>query len=202
MADLGTTETSEVTVADSAGVNKLKVNTDGSILTVGSTSFQYKTYSAGFTGLVVPAAATDVFTITGSGTATIYVTRISVSGSTTAGSGLSINVSLLRRTTANSGGTSTTATNVRHDTNDSAATATVRGYTANPTVGTLDGIIRSNRYQAPTVGIDRAPLVWDFSDLTKQPIVLRGTSAVLAVNLNGVTITNPVFGLDIEWMEI
>jgi hypothetical protein len=199
--DLPTTETSEVTVADSAGVNKLTVNSDGSINVSVSQSAPNPSYAAGFNGLVPPASATDVVTITGSASKVITVTRVVFTLSTTSGSGFAYNLSLLKRSTANSGGTSTTATAVPYDSNDAAATAVVRGYTANPTTGTLVGTIRNLRTSAVTQGSNTNVITFELGTLSSQSIRLRGTNEVLAINLNATSITGPVIGCSIEWTE-
>lgn len=200
MADLPQDETTEVIIRDSTDQTKeLFVNVDGSART--STDSGLATYSAGFVGLVPPASATDIFTITGSATKTVRIKFIQMSASTTSGSGVAFNLSIVKRSTANSGGTSTTATAVPHDSTSAAGTAVVRGYTANPTVGTLVGVVRATRTEAVTAGTSRQIGEYTFSNKNDQSIVLRGTSEVLAVNLNGASVTGPVVGCSIEWTE-
>ena len=65
------------------------------------------TCSAAKIGLVPASSATDVFTITGSATKTVRVTRIEITATTTAATPAALDVLLLKRSTANSGGTST-----------------------------------------------------------------------------------------------
>lgn len=202
MADLPSDETIEVIVRDSAtSDNELTVNADGSINVSVSQNAPNPSYAAGFSGLVPSASATDIVTITGSASKTITVTRVVFTLSTTSGSGVAYNLSLLKRSSANSGGTSTTATTVPYDSNDAAATATVRGYTANPTVGTLVGTIRNLRTAALTQGSNTNVITFELGTLSSQSIRLRGTGEVLAVNLNGASITGPVVGCSIEWTE-
>lgn len=158
-----------------------------------------KTYSAS-DSVAAAASATDIFTITGNATTTVYVTKVIVSGiQTTAGLA---EVLLVKRSTANTGGTSTAVTAVPHDANDAAASATLLKYTANPTTGTPVGTIR--RGYNPIAGATSVvnPLVtYEFGD-KGRPIILRGTAQVLAVNLNGVTLTGGTFDVAIEWFEI
>lgn len=157
------------------------------------------TYSAAVVNASIALLATDIFTITGSASKTIRVTNI---GITTTGGGVVSNVILLKRSTANSGGTSTTLTNVPHDSADTAATATVRSYTANPTTGTLVGNIRSIKINSPLVSAITAPSdpEWLFGTRGKA-IVLRGTGEVLSINLAGVTISGAAFSIYVEWTE-
>lgn len=159
------------------------------------------TYSASVVGLASAASATDIFTITGSNTKTIRITYLSVSGSTTSGSGLLDNVVLIKRSTANSGGTSAASTAVAHDSNNAAASATVLGYTANPTLGTAVGTVRSNRVAFQAAGVPSATVVWDWGTRPSEAIVLRGIAQVFAVNLSSTTVTGGVFNIDIEWTE-
>jgi hypothetical protein len=165
-----------------------------------------ETYGATSLNLTVPASATDIFTITGSGSKTVYIHKITVTGNKTAHS--QELVTLLKRSTANSGGTSTTRTAVSYDSDSAAATATVRAYTANPTLGTLIGEIFSRRVSFPVQTPTNAqgnggtvvPWIWEYSQIG-QPITLRGATQVLSVNLNGVTLTGGILQCSIEWSE-
>jgi len=177
------------------------VASDQSTITV-STDSKKATYSAAFVGLVPAAATTDLVTITGSGTKTVRIIRMVLSTSTTSGSGISVNVSVVKRSSANSGGTSSNAVAVPHDSNNAAATATVAGYTANPTtLGTAVGPIRAIRYSAITAGGNQNELTWEFGNRPSQAIVLRGTSQQLSINLNGASITGGIADLSVEWTE-
>lgn len=159
------------------------------------------TYSAAVTALAVAATATDVFTITGSATKIIYVWRITISGSQTSES--TENVLVIKRSTADTGGTSSSVTAVPRDSKNPAATATVLSYTANPTLGTTVGTVHSVKLILPAVApgqpaniIEHIPFGDDI-----QPIILRGTSEVLAVNLNSTTIVGSSFNITVEWTE-
>lgn len=158
------------------------------------------TYSAGVTGLVPAATATDIFTITGSASRTIKITRVAVSATQTTGG--TVNVSLLKRSTANTAGTSTAVAAVAHDSTSAAATATVLAYTANPTLGTIVGsAIRTNKLFVSTATATGDDKVWTFGDRPSQCPVLRGTTQVIAVNLNATTVTGGSFAINIEWTE-
>lgn len=113
-------------------------NFDGT-LQVPANKATYKAYSAGFTPGATPQ---DVFSITGSATKIVKITRMFLSSvQTTAG----INGwQIVKRSTANTGGTSAAVTALRADANDAAQTATVLQYTANPTAGTLIGNVWSS----------------------------------------------------------
>lgn len=164
-----------------------------------------QTYSAASTPLTPAASATDLLTISGSATKTIRVTKAYCNGSATATTGA--NLYLLKRSTANAGGTSTTLTAVPHDSNNSAATASVKAYTGNPaTPGTAVGNLRASQMvlataTAPGV-VDR--LVWDLGSnfTTDQAGTLRGTAQSLAINAGGVSLpAGAALNCGFEWNE-
>src|SRR6266550_8344389 len=83
------------------------------------------TYSAAKVGLVPGSSATDFFTLTGSATKTVRITRITITATTTSATPVALDILLLKRSTANTGGTSTgSPTAVPHDSANPAATAT------------------------------------------------------------------------------
>lgn len=160
-----------------------------------------QTYSASVTGLAPAVAATDIFLINGSATKTVRITRIQISGIATAAGAYA--VQLIKRSAANSGGTSTAPTVVPHDSTDAAATAVVLAYTANPTPGTAVGTMQVKTITVSTAAgaIPIVPTEMNFEMRDEQPIVLRGTAQGLAINLNGVTMTGGVLSIDITWTE-
>lgn len=159
-----------------------------------------QSFMASTSALTVAASATDIFTITGSGTKTIQIIRITITATRTTGA--QTLVQLIRRSTANSSGTSSTLTAAKMDSNNSAATATVLAYTANPSLGNSAGTLSSANYFIAGTGTATTPIVLDFGNSLNQPVVLRGTGEVLAVNLNGVTVTGGSFNITVEWSEI
>ena len=156
------------------------------------------TYSASV-GFVPAASATDICTISGSATKNVRVRRVTLTGVGDAVQNRAI--AFNKRSTANSGGTSTTPTVVPYDSAFSAGTAVVRAYTANPTTGTLVGMVADplvlfgNLTTGPATTYEAK-----FGELG-SPIVLRGVAQSLAVNLNGATVTTPVVTCTIEWTE-
>jgi hypothetical protein len=182
----------------------------GNVVQSAPTDGTKQTYSASSASLV-PATTTpsDIFTITGSATKTIRVTRVSVSATQTTVAAL-IDVLLILRSAANTGGTSTSPTIASHDSQNAAATATIRQYTANPSaLGASAGTVRSTKMTCTTNAPGNAqgavttiPIVWDFGNRPGQAIVLRGTAQVLAVNLNSVTLGSAgSFDISMEWTE-
>lgn len=134
-------------------------------------------------------AATDIFTIKGSATKTIRIMQMTFSGTATALA--IIDLFLIKRSAANTGGTFVEGTAVKHDSQNSGSTAVVGHYTANPTgLGAAVGTIKKVKCLLPIASspvampnnalLDRAIL--------EQPIALRGTSEILALNFNGATL--------------
>ena len=161
----------------------------------------FNTYSANITGLAVATSPTDVFTLTGSASTTVQILAIHISGNKT-NTGFQ-DVLLLKRSTANSGGTSSAPTRVPHDSVDPAATATVLAYTANPTLGTLVGAVFSEKIFIPSgtaASASSSPTIEILTDFSK-PITLRGVNEVFAINFNGVTMSGSNMDLSITWIE-
>lgn len=159
------------------------------------------TYTASILGLVPAASATDIFEIIGSATKTIKVRRIRVTGNRTTSA--SHDTVLLRRSTLNSGGTFTNPVSVRHDTNNSLATAVVKAYTANPTLGTLIGNLSADKQflnNSATGSSDVRDYV--LTESGAQPIFLRGVNESVSINLNGATIAGGLFDIWAEWTEV
>lgn len=156
------------------------------------------TYGASDDNLTPAATPTDVVIINGSATKTVRIRSITVSGlATTAGS---MDLSLVKRTTADSGGTSSTQHWAKFDSSDGNATAVVTEYTANPTVG--DGYTISTKTLNFGVAGASGTVTWDFSDKNDKALVLRGVAQGLALNFNGDTLPNgSKFSYAIEWTE-
>lgn len=164
------------------------------------------TYSASAATITPAATPTDVFTIYGSATKTIRIMRIALSGSETT-QGVE-DFRLIKRSATNTGGTSALATDVPHDSNDAAGTATVRSYTANPTgLGAAVGTVSAARFMVPAVAPGSSGATWStfhdlfYADKPDKAIVLRGTAEGVAINLNSVTLTGGSLSYVVEWTE-
>lgn len=149
----------------------------------------YLAYSGSFTPAATP---TDIFSISGSTTKLIKVFRAHlVSTQTAAG----INSwALVKRTTANTGGTASVVSVVRSDGNDPPETAAVRVYSANPTLGALIGNAWAGFIGSPANPIPPGVqpglagligITIDFTEFFGKPIFLRSPSDVLAWNFGG-----------------
>lgn len=157
------------------------------------------TYSATITNLPAAMLATDIFTITGSATKTIRISRVMLTGTQTTAS--QINIIFIRRSTANTAGTSVPLAAVTMDTNNPAATATALAYTANPTTGTVVGNIRTRKVALSTAVGNSDELISDFGTTNGQALVLRGINQVFSINLNSVTVAGASFNIAVEWTE-
>lgn len=168
------------------------------------------------TGAAVSAPTDDVCTITGSATKTVRVRRVIVSGVT--GTASTDPLSILFRTTLNSGGsgvfgaggTRGPATITSYDTNNGAATAIVEGYNAWDNTfanGTLAGeLLETNLVWGSIAGTTAQYLQYVFGERGSAGI-LRSATQQITVNIGatlpttgaGVTTANIV--CTFEWTE-
>lgn len=161
---------------------------------------QKATYSTSILGLVIAASATDIFTLTGSASKVVKINRILISGSATAAA--AADCQLIKRSTADTGGTSTTPVIAPNDSANAAATAVANAYTVNPAaLGTSVGAVRAQKLDLVAVTGAPIPLLFGFNGAGGQPIALRGVTQQLCVNLNGVTYAGGLIDVDIEWTE-
>lgn len=169
------------------------------------------TYSAAFIGLVPPASATDTICIAGSARKTVRVRKIVVSGS--AGTLVTLPVTLIRRASVATGGTaaSTTAnpanTISKRDTQNPTATAVPISYTAVPTItDSSPTYMDSASVTLPvtSAGTVSVPLVFDYSANNiglQQAPVLRGVAQQLCLNFNTVSVSSGLLNGVITWTE-
>src|SRR5271170_7377506 len=160
-------------------------------------------YRVGVIGGTPISSATNkpTWSVTGSATKTVRITRIRLTA--TAATGTAADISL-QRYSALSGGTSASqAANVaKLDTNDGAQTAVVNTWSAAATTGTQAGIFSTERYEIITASVSVNPgyIEWDFSDKNARALVLRGTSDFIGVVITAVG-TTPVYDVWVEWTE-
>lgn len=160
-------------------------------------------YAAGIQGFSLAATPTDFLRISGSATKTIRVTSILVYGTETPllGGGAIRDIVVLKRSTANTGGTTTAVVRVPVDSATAAATASIVAYTTNPTTtGTLVGTIASHKLTDPTTGTVSAQYGLQLID-ANSPIILRGTAEGLCLNGLGVTRNTDLHSITINWEE-
>lgn len=170
-----------------------------------------QTYSAAFIGLVPAASATDLVCISGAAGKTIKLQQVKLSGS--AGTLVSLPITLLRRASLDSGGTaaSTTAnpanTISKRVPANATATAVPISYTANPTINdTSPTYIDSAELTLPvtSAGTVINPLVFDFRGdgpgLLQQP-TLTAAAQQICVNLNAVSVSSGLINGTLIWTE-
>jgi len=170
-----------------------------------SPPLQRPTFHAAINGLALPQTGVlDALCIQGSATANkiVRVKRIEISGVDTTAQ--SAGLSLVLRSVADTGGTSTVLTNVAADQTNVAGTAIVRAYTVAPTPGTAIGTIRAAQLTLPlTTSVPNIPLVWTFDPaLLQQDLVLRGTAQSACLNFPAAFATaGPNVNIDVTWTE-
>jgi hypothetical protein len=142
-------------------------------------------------------SATDIAVMPGNATNTVLLTRVVVSCTqTTAGI---ITLQLIKRSTADTSGTSANMTAVADDSNYSAAVSVPKTYTANPTAGTAVGNLDTVLVGCMATGTTSPNDIYIFRP--QKPIILRGTAQQVCVNLNGTTVTGGSFDVTFEWEE-
>jgi hypothetical protein len=203
LAEVNGAVTTDYPTYTTATVEPLSLSTVGALRSEQFVS-SANVYSVGTGAFTPPATPTDVAIITGSATHTVYVTRIELSTTQTA-AGVN-NWFMIKRSTANTGGTSATPTLVPLDSNNPAATAVVRSYTANPTtLGTSVGNVRVTKVlsDSPTTAFP-PPYVFDFTNSGLcSGVVLRGVAQSLCLNFNGVALPGGLnVTVNFEWVEL
>lgn len=154
------------------------------------------TYVASVTGMSTTATG-DIFRLTGSTSRLVRVTAIEVACTT--GAATNSRLQLIKRTTANSGGTTSAATVGAVDSQDPTATATATGYTAAPTPGTSGPTVGNGPAFTSAAGSFSYAKTWGARP--SKALVLRGTAEGLSVN-NAVAIgTSGSWTITVEWTE-
>jgi len=166
------------------------------------------TYTASSAGLVPAASATDIFCLNASSTKNVILHLVTVSG--TAGTAITTPVLLYRRVSQDTGGTAATSlalpVAVPNNPTDSAATATVTAYTANPTVvDPSPSLIRGSAVSFAVTTTANRPFEMIFGtavDMFEKGVWLsKGSAQQLCLNLNGVSISSGVLAINFEWTE-
>lgn len=168
-------------------------------------SSHVRTYSAATANFTVTSVLpTDVFTITGSTNRVVRVQRIGVSG--TRNSAGIATMSVIKRSSPNTGGTETIVPNVSHDSLDVTSAAVVRVYSGvtNPTLGTTVGTVRVASVFLPTGALNTSSneYVFDFETVRGKEMILNSANEILAINLGGlVSIAGLNMNFWVEWTE-
>jgi hypothetical protein len=156
-------------------------------------------YSVSGVAITPASTPTDVVVLWGSATKVVKVRKIIVSG--VAASAGTMDVSIVKRTAANTGTTATFPTAGKFDSLDSANTASPVLYTANPTLGA--GIsLRTKKLNFGVAGA-AGTVVFDFAANNDKPLILRGVTQGAAINFNGGSVpTSGVISYEVEFEEI
>lgn len=197
---------------------RLSINTQGQLCIIGASTLASPTantyvgnvntqgtkttYRATAINVAAAASASDILTLTGSASKTIRVTLIEFTGLATAAANQAVYIR--KRSTVDTGGTAAAITPIPLDSANAAGSGTVNSYTANPTLGTEVGVVLAGRnvYVSPLASASPFNThVWAFGDKNGQPIVLRGTSEQIAVNLGGAIASGLSATINIEWTE-
>ena len=154
------------------------------------------TYVASVTGMSTTIAS-DVFRLSGSATKLVRVTAVEVACTT--GAATNSRIQLIKRTTANSGGTTSAATVGAYDAQDPTATAAATGYTVASTPGTSGPTVGNGPAFTAAAGSFSYAKTWGARP--SKALVLRGTAEGLAIN-NAVAVgTSGSWTITVEWTE-
>ena len=159
-------------------------------------------YSASSIHFVPPATPTDMCILNGS--ATFFndtATTEIYTNQTTTGTNQYF---IIKRSAADTGGTSNAMAAVALDSGYAAATATAVYYTANPTVGTAVGTLFVKRALSPASTGLGIPYLELLAEQVQHfaPVVLRGVAEGLAVSFNGQVLPSGLtIGCTFRWIE-
>lgn len=161
-----------------------------------------QSFSASISGLIAAAGATDILAIVGVSNRAITINRIMISG--TASAAAAIPISIIKRSTPDTGGASTLLTGVAMDSRDPAAPqAVISAYTANPALGVSLGSIAAARMilssTSASVGIN--PTVFDWERMYKKLPALVGAGESLCLSYGGATAAGNTLDISVEWTE-
>lgn len=164
---------------------------------------QKASFSAAVNAHAPAATPTDWFTLQGSATKTIRITRIKIRARATAAN--QYRISVKKYSVFLTGGTPAAVTAVAHDSGDSAATAAVQTWAGGlPTPGTLVGAIEDESVPMSVLGtpVFDGPVLYDYAVRPSRAIVLRGIAQYVALNSAGVALpAGSVFDVKFEWTE-
>lgn len=174
------------------------IGTDGLLWVAALPAIRPASYSTSAT-VSSAASATDIAVLSGNATNIVLVTRVKCSCTQTTAGIITLNI--IKRSAADTGGTSASMTIVPDDSTYAAGSSAALTYTANPTTGTSVGNVDTYKIGCMAAATATPNDVY-ILNRTQKPIVLRGTAQQLAVNLNGVTVTGGSFSITYEYMEI
>jgi hypothetical protein len=114
----------------------------------------------------------------------------------------SSSLNLILRSTADTGGTSTTPIDVAADQTNVAGTAVVKAYTVAPTPGAAIGPVRSAVIGLEAGTTPPMPVVWTFDPVAlQQEITLRGAAQNACLNFPAALAGAANINVDVTWTE-
>ena len=163
----------------------------------------HPTYSYRAADFTPAATATDVLALVGAAGKCIRITKIGISGSATAAALLDIYIT--KRTTSNTGGTSSNPVATKYDSLDGTPSGTLVLYTANASgLGTGTGLEGDKIYLPAQATPASEPTHWmvDYTGIEAKCPILRNASESISINLAGATLpTGTSLYLYFEWTE-
>jgi len=159
-------------------------------------------YRAGATGYAGYGSPTDIFCLRGSDSKVVRVRSIYIAAH--ANSATQVDLLLLKRLTANTGGTTSTITSVALDSLDPAASGALVSYTTSPTtLGTPTGNLAVPQLVFSTnSGGAGYPVNLDFGTHGGKSVVLRGAAQSLCANFNGAALpASAGINIEMSWTE-
>ena len=172
------------------------------------TEGQKATFSAAIFGIAPPASATDFWTIQGSNSKVVRITRIWINARATAATAQRLK--LLKYTALFTGGTPASVTIVPHDSADTAAALVKTWNGGLPTVGTTlvgalyDSMALWNIAALTTTQpfIPPPTLLFDFTIRNGKGLKLANANEYVSLNLNGASPpSGGVMDITVEWTE-
>lgn len=158
------------------------------------------TYGYANTAFAPVANATDFLVLTAA-TKVVRLTRLVVSGIST--SGATVDLQLVKRSALDTGGTSTSqaASIFPHDPSDNPTGSTLLLYTANPS-GLGTGIVaESEKLNLGVAGVG-GRVEWNFTKRNSKALILRTSAQSLALNWNAGTVPGGTsISVILEWTE-
>lgn len=129
------------------------------------------------------SSAGDVFCINGSATKVVKVKNIRVTA--VASQGIADDITLIRRSAADTGGTPTSVSLIKNDTLNASPTASVTAYATAPSTSGTAGVVGSQVISITTTtgGVAAIAAIFTFAQSGDQPEVLRGTAEGLCINV-------------------
>src|SRR5208282_86463 len=191
-----------VTAVTIGGSNSLVINASGTTAHkyVTNSPQRKATYTAAFNVVSPATAAVDWATITGSATTKVHVKEIACWG--IAATPYVETISLIKRSTLDTGTAAANPAAIPVDSNSLAGTAVVATYTTAPTPkGTAVGTVRLIQEYLPASTAQPATFDWQFGINDDQDVVLNSATENLALNSTTGTTSTQTFSCFMKWEE-